>query len=494
MKENSQNTDNIETRPKLIVKIEKGEATQTEYEFTDSFQIGRSETCQVKIFNDTISRFHVEVYYKHDRWWVKDLQSSNGTFIDGESIQERPILKTTKIELGINGPLVSLEVEEKQEADLTSLQEKRSMTQYMRKYFVTSDGEKVGEHTMMIRRTFQLIQKKQQKKYFKVIAIIIFLCLVLGAYAVLKHLQVQQQIKLAKDIFYNMKALEVKLAQLEVAVSKETGTQLLEQIQNDRKDHLQMEDTYNKLVVNLGIYKKRMGEEERIILRIARIFGECEINMPPGFVNEVQNYIKKWQSTNRYVRAIRRAQDRGFVDKIVNEMLNHHLPPQFFYLALQESDFDSNRCGPGTKHGIAKGIWQFIPETALEYDLRVGPLFEIRRPDPRDERHNCAKSTNAAARYIRYIYATDAQASGLLVIASYNWGEDKVINLIQRMPQNPRERNFWKLLENYHDKLPLETYDYVFYIVSAAVIGENPRLFGFKFDNPLQEAIKKFGG
>ena len=33
--------------------------------------------------------------------------------------------------------------------------------------------------------------------------------------------------------------------------------------------------------------------------------------------------------------------------------------------------------------------------------------------------------------------------------------------------------------------MPTQTYDYVFYIVSAAVIGENPRLFGFPFDNPL---------
>jgi hypothetical protein len=32
---------------------------------------------------------------------------------------------------------------------------------------------------------------------------------------------------------------------------------------------------------------------------------------------------------------------------------------------------------------------------------------------------------------------------------------------------------------------PPETYNYVFYIVSAAVIGENPRLFGFNFNNPL---------
>ena len=30
-----------------------------------------------------------------------------------------------------------------------------------------------------------------------------------------------------------------------------------------------------------------------------------------------------------------------------------------------------------------------------------------------------------------------------------------------------------------------KTYDYVFYIVSAAAIGENPQLIGFEFENPL---------
>ena len=35
------------------------------------------------------------------------------------------------------------------------------------------------------------------------------------------------------------------------------------------------------------------------------------------------------------------------------------------------------------------------------------------------------------------------------------------------------------------ERIPKQTYDYVFYIVSAAVIGENPRLFGFDFENPL---------
>jgi hypothetical protein len=54
------------------------------------------------------------------------------------------------------------------------------------------------------------------------------------------------------------------------------------------------------------------------------------------------------------------------------------------------------------------------------------------------------------------------------------------------MPKNPRERNFWKLIELYRKKIPDETYDYVYYIFSAAVIGENPKLFGMDVDNPLE--------
>jgi hypothetical protein len=58
------------------------------------------------------------------------------------------------------------------------------------------------------------------------------------------------------------------------------------------------------------------------------------------------------------------------------------------------------------------------------------------------------------------------------------------------MPANPKDRNFWNLLSKYRDKIPDETYNYVFYIFSAAVIGENPTLFGFNFDNPLKGAIQ----
>src|SRR5204862_260552 len=123
------------------------------------------------------------------------------------------------------------------------------------------------------------------------------------------------------------------------------------------------------------------------------------------------------------------------------------------------------------------------PEPGNRYGPASGPLAPFPRPHPADDRHKWEKATDAASHYIKDIYSTDAQASGLLVMASYNWGEQRVINMIRTLPQNPRERNFWKLLDRYREKIPNETYNYVLSIVAAAVIGENPRLFGFAFDN-----------
>ena len=176
--------------------------------------------------------------------------------------------------------------------------------------------------------------------------------------------------------------------------------------------------------------------------------------------------------------------EKGYLPTIVNALDEQNLQPQFLYLALQESNFDPRVVGPATRYGHAKGMWQFIPSTATRYGLRTGPLSATGRYDPADERFDFEKATWAAAHYLRDIYDTDAQASGLLVMASYNWGEHRVLKRLESMPANPRERNFWKMLET--GDIPGQTYDYVFHIFSAAVIGQNPALFGFDFENPLE--------
>jgi hypothetical protein len=261
--------------------------------------------------------------------------------------------------------------------------------------------------------------------------------------------------------------------------------QAKKQLDAVRARQKRLEQSYDRYVDSLDVYTKGMSAEKKLILRMARRFGECEINMPDGFVKAVSKYIKNWQSSKRLSRVIRRARRKGYIRKIVQDLTAEDLPPQLLYLAVQESNLDRRAVGPRTRFGIAKGMWQFIPATAEKYGLRLGPLKDEPVVDPLDDRYNFQKSTRAAAKYLRDIYTTDAQASGLLVIASYNWGERRVVKLIRTLPKNPRERNFWKLITAYRNEVPPQTYDYVLSIFSAAVIGENPHLFGFDFKDPL---------
>jgi type II secretory pathway component PulJ len=381
--------------------------------------------------------------------------------------------------------------------------EETIVAQYADRYFREPENdESMGEHTRYVRRAFakvQTLQKKthtrQRRTYMAVIAALFLAAIGISAYTWRLHRETlrqkaitDHQMALAHELFYQMKALDVEIAQAErlaLATDPQHGAVVVNNYEEQRR---KMQANYDHYLESLHIYDAKSTEQHRLILRIARVFGECELDMPPEFEKEVSKYIKYWQSSGRYARDIRVAQDKGYTTKISQALLQRGLPVQFFYLAMQESDFDPYVSGPMTHMGIAKGMWQFVPETAVTYGLHLGPLVDLPRPDPSDERQQMDKATDAASRYLEMLYSTDAQASGLLVMACYNWGEGRVLPLVRSMPLNPRERNFWRLLADH--QIPQQTYDYVFYITSAAVIGENPRLFGFDFDNPLDQKTR----
>ena len=474
--------------PALLVRI-AGAGT---LRLSRPFHIGRDPSCEVQIQDVHVSRRHVAVSFENGQWSLRDLQSSNGVFVNGERVETASVGEHLTISLGADGPSLVMELER---AALTPTPKTRQAPSEKpaaksdapgdaQRYFgPTIDEESVGGRTMMIRRAFEDIQKKQKRRYRSIVAVVALAGLAAGGYAYYGHRQMSRQEAVAQELFYAMKALDVDIAGVERLVATSGHVQGQEQVKRYMEQRRAMENNYDRFLS--GLYDRRLTEQERLILRVTRTFGECELAAPSEYLREVDRYIRKWQTTGRFARAVKLARDLGYTKRIAEEFLGQNLPPQFFYLAMQESDFQPFRSGPPTRMGIAKGMWQFIPETGARYGLTIGPLAALPRPDPGDDRHKWEKATNAAARYIKDIYATDAQASGLLVMASYNWGEQRVIRLVRNMPANPRERNFWKLLEKHRAQLPLETYDYVFYIVSAAVIGENPRLFGFDFDSPL---------
>ncbi len=349
------------------------------------------------------------------------------------------------------------------------------------------DESKMGSHTLAIKHAHDQIRKQLTRWYWKLLAVVVGIGVGLGVVILFQNEQIKKLQREATESFYDMKTVELQLAELQDLVldrlSKSEIQDILTRVDGLKETLAQREEKYEDSLKDIGIYSKDMLPEDRAILRMARRFGESEVGMPEEFMVKVKEYIKKWQSTGRLRNSVNRAIEHGYHQKIMAAMEKHRMPPQFFYLGLQESGFNVKAVGPPTRFGIAKGPWQFLPSTGKEYGLKPGPLVDKKEYDPRDERHNFEKATVAAAKFLRFIYRTEAQASGLLVMASYNWGPTKVNNKIRQLPKNPKDRNFWKLMKKFG--VPKQTEDYVFYIFSAAVIGENPEMFGFSFPNPL---------
>jgi membrane-bound lytic murein transglycosylase D len=472
----------------VTVRVLRGKSAEAMKRFTGTFTIGRGADCGLQIFDDAVALRHVQILFDGVLWWVRDLNSGVGTYVGGTRAQVVPLPASARIELGKGGPLLALDLADEEEqpvaipadspvATATSVPLK-SETQIFEKYIGPLGDEPVGAQTMMIRKAFERVRKKSSWRYRVVIGA--FLVALVGAAGVIAYQRHKLQTlrATAEKLFYTMKSIELQTAKL----LKYADPQQVTEIAKSRAKLKQMESEYDSFVGELGIYGK-VPEDERYILHMARRFGEYEVNTPKEFVAEVKRYIERWRSTERLGNSLKKIKQKGWGPAIGKAFSERDLPRQFLYLALVESNFDERAVGPPTRYGFAKGMWQFISLTGDNYGLRIGPLFDQAVYDPQDERFDWEKATVAAAKYIHELHSTDAQASGLLVMASYNWDERKIRKVLASMPESPQERNFWRLLA--YQKIPIETYDYVLSIFSAAVICENPRLFGVDVECPL---------
>lgn len=505
-----------------------------QFGFAGRFTAGRAKDNAIVISDDVVSRYHLEIKPEAGGWWVYNLSSTNGVFIDGQLIENKAELHfPVLIALGVAGIFLRIQQQNPQggvapdashippASDTESssrggpMHREVSQTDIEARLLAADDSPDMGDYTLMARRVIHKDRVKRAKSYEKVIWVLVGVCLLAAALVTYQQMALENTRTLAIDMFYDIKSLEVNLAQADIKLeeSAEVLDSMLKAITDEKlrisqeqlklqqqkmaAERLRMQQERVRLAKMKAKYRQYVEEanslklrfpsarqyEAELIAKVARELGESELELPEAFVAEVQKYIQYWQGTSRLQNAISTLEQNDMLSPVITTLEQYDLPLYFIYLPLQESNYDTRAIGPETRFGIAKGAWQLLAGTAQQYGVNPGPLANVAEYDEQDGRFDFVQATQAGIKYLRQIYSTEAQASGLLVMASYNYGDNRVRAMIREMPDNPRDRNFWTFMQNY--QLPAETRDYVFYIFSAAVIGEDPKHFGFQFNPPL---------
>lgn len=165
---------------------------------------------------------------------------------------------------------------------------------------------------------------------------------------------------------------------------------------------------------------------------------------------------------------IRSGRFRNLIDKALAE---HKLPKGLAYLPVIESAYMPTL----TSRVGAHGVWQFMPDTAREYGLRVDWWV--------DERADPERSTRAAAAYLRDLYRMFDDWS--LALAAYNCGPGRV----RRTLDEYGATTFWELLEQ--SALPKETRGYVPTFYATLLIASDPATYGFELGKPVDVDDKR---
>ena len=183
-------------------------------------------------------------------------------------------------------------------------------------------------------------------------------------------------------------------------------------------------------------------------------------DLPLMMTDQVAGYISYFSNRGRGTFERAYARSGRYHDMMVSILKQEGVPQDLIYLAQAESGFHPlavSRAG-------ARGIWQFMGSRGRGYGLQRS-LWVDDRQDPE-------KSTRAAARHLKDLYAQFGD--WYLAMAAYNSGPGTVQAAVKRTGY----ADFWELYRR--NVLPQETRNYVPIILAVTIMAKNLSQYGFE--------------
>ncbi len=76
----------LEQVPLLILQMKTPQPQSPRHFIISEIYLGRDPACQFELTDSTISARHARLSYHHSQWWVEDLHSTNGTFLNHDRV------------------------------------------------------------------------------------------------------------------------------------------------------------------------------------------------------------------------------------------------------------------------------------------------------------------------------------------------------------------------------------------------------------------------
>jgi pSer/pThr/pTyr-binding forkhead associated (FHA) protein len=81
--------------PAIHLEVTTGQDGSIQDRFTETaIVIGRDKNCDLPLADEAISAQHAHLLFHHGQWWLEDLNSTNGTFLNQEKISVPTVLTT----------------------------------------------------------------------------------------------------------------------------------------------------------------------------------------------------------------------------------------------------------------------------------------------------------------------------------------------------------------------------------------------------------------